>query len=702
MSFINPGALWFLPISLTPLIIHLIFLKMAVEVRFSSIFLLREIYIKNLHNLRINQWILIFLRCLLVALLVFAFSRPVIKSNLLGSFLNVTSDSADVLKVVFLFDTSYSMRKLLHGRQYYESVKKSALKILNTLKNTDKTAVGFFSKEWEGTELEWTGDFSRAAKRIEISNAGFKETDFLPPLKKSYEFLSKEKSGTKIIIVFSDGAKHGFSKFKSAKDLSIMPFYDPGVLLIGLRSDFNRENAWVSDIQVRGMGSLDFLKNSETGNVIINAKCLIKNGFRYDYPARLENLPYIQTKFVDLKDGVPVNLRWNLPQRVEKFQGAVRLKEDELDVDDIYYYSLEGRTKPVRVLVAYKNPLSMKIGCGGYFLKKLLGKEENRNLPFICDFTDFSKLSIGEGQSPFGDSPLKDYSVVIVYGIPDKDSNFLKILKSYLISQGSVWIIPSGADDNPWISLEDFTGVRCENFARMKVFMVQGEETPKSFKKFGFDDFEISKIKIQKFLHINPPSNYKTFWHFADEHGKKYPALVAKNINDSRIMVSAFSMDIAHSDIAAKPVFPNWVLANLIWLSQAQDSLINRDVFIGEVYNGKLNTSLRSKVKIIDPQAKTHQVYSEHGVFKFNLTQKPGIYRWESSNGQSGCFAVNTDRSNQESDLSIGASLPWNTIRSEESDLDFKLLVHGAEIWQLIMICAVMVSFGEFMVARKL
>jgi len=119
MTFLNSSFLWFLPAAGLPVLIHFIFLNRSRNISFSSIFLLRQVYLKNLPRSRIEQWILLALRCFALAVLILAFCRPVIYSSLAGRIFT-GSMSGPALKIVMLADVSYSMRCRSQGEERYK------------------------------------------------------------------------------------------------------------------------------------------------------------------------------------------------------------------------------------------------------------------------------------------------------------------------------------------------------------------------------------------------------------------------------------------------------------------------------------------------------------------------------------------------------------------------------------------------------
>jgi|GEM_PF-6381866 len=104
MSFLIPQVLWALPAITLPLIIHLISQTNTRLVDFSTLHFLRKMEHESLRRLRWHQWLVIFIRTLLILVLVLLLARPVVK----GYFQGWIGDNASTLSVVVI-DDSFSM-----------------------------------------------------------------------------------------------------------------------------------------------------------------------------------------------------------------------------------------------------------------------------------------------------------------------------------------------------------------------------------------------------------------------------------------------------------------------------------------------------------------------------------------------------------------------------------------------------------------
>ncbi|HEV2471332.1 MAG TPA: BatA domain-containing protein, partial [Chthonomonadales bacterium] len=78
MSYLNPAFLSALGLAAIPLVIHLIRKRKLRVIRWAAMEFLLQSMRKQRRRMRIEEWILLALRILIVAMAVFAFARPVL------------------------------------------------------------------------------------------------------------------------------------------------------------------------------------------------------------------------------------------------------------------------------------------------------------------------------------------------------------------------------------------------------------------------------------------------------------------------------------------------------------------------------------------------------------------------------------------------------------------------------------------------
>ena len=104
MSFLIPQILWALPAASIPLILHLLSRTNTKEVKFSTIFFLKQMEHESIRRLRTNHWLVILLRTLMIVLLLLLLARPVVR----GYVQDWLGEDTSTLSVI-LVDDSFSL-----------------------------------------------------------------------------------------------------------------------------------------------------------------------------------------------------------------------------------------------------------------------------------------------------------------------------------------------------------------------------------------------------------------------------------------------------------------------------------------------------------------------------------------------------------------------------------------------------------------
>src|SRR5438046_2276799 len=128
--FLNPLALWAVPVALAPVIFHFLFRKKARVLPYGDLRFLRAVLLRARPKKRLEEWLILLCRMLALLCLFYFFSRPVLHWGPKGS-------AGDSLALVVVLDSSYSMQSQDHGRTHWDQAAAVAEKTLKTLSEVD-------------------------------------------------------------------------------------------------------------------------------------------------------------------------------------------------------------------------------------------------------------------------------------------------------------------------------------------------------------------------------------------------------------------------------------------------------------------------------------------------------------------------------------------------------------------------------------
>jgi len=130
MQFLYPGFLWALFALSVPIILHLFYFRRYKKVYFSNVRFLREVKEETSARNKIRNLLILIMRCLAIAFLVFAFAQP---------FIPVTEDAHQGAKSVSVFvDNSFSMQSFGEDLPLLDRSKQRASEIISAYTEEDK------------------------------------------------------------------------------------------------------------------------------------------------------------------------------------------------------------------------------------------------------------------------------------------------------------------------------------------------------------------------------------------------------------------------------------------------------------------------------------------------------------------------------------------------------------------------------------
>ncbi|HBC74605.1 MAG: hypothetical protein A2008_02385 [Candidatus Wallbacteria bacterium GWC2_49_35] len=194
-SFINTSYLLLMPLVMLPVIIHLISRKKRKIIDYPSLKFIREAYMKKARHMRINEILLLIVRTLMIALLIFSFAR----------LLMFTADlsPAGGLKYALVIDNSYSAGYAAQGGQrekFLDSVKSKAAEIARAAKNAPKFVILTAGSGGKDSGFLDQSAAEEYIKNINYTYRIFSVTDAIAALEKKEYY--KDLAGVTVISDF--------------------------------------------------------------------------------------------------------------------------------------------------------------------------------------------------------------------------------------------------------------------------------------------------------------------------------------------------------------------------------------------------------------------------------------------------------------------------------------------------------------------
>lgn len=413
MAFLTPLFLLGLLAAAIPIAIHLIRKEKPPKMVFSSLRFLKNTSKKLILFQKIQQWLLLLLRAGLIALLVFAFARPLFDSSI-SSLVDAEPESA-----VILLDASMSMR---YGNRF-ERAKQEAIDLIADMSAGDEIAVIAFDNAAVSVR-ELSSDLDGARAFIEgLAEPGYEVTRYMPALRLANDLLESSRYERRQIHLVSDYQASGMGSDDSGWLLS------PGVALnpVDVGEGATR-NLLLTDVRspdqlIENQNEYEILARvRSSGNVHLDSAevRLVLDGVE---SARVQ---------VDLEDTSEAVVR--LPAIFDTagtHRGEIRVASDDFSVDNSYYFTVDVTPK-IQVLVVNGEPSSNWYEDEAHWMNLAIGAAAES--PFVLNTVSSRE---------FSPSNLEQQDVVVLLNAgSDLSTTQAAALRDYVSGGGSLLLAP--------------------------------------------------------------------------------------------------------------------------------------------------------------------------------------------------------------------------------------------------------------------
>lgn len=210
MNFLFPTFLIGLAAIAIPIIIHLFNFRKYKKVYFTNVQFLKELKQESDSKSKLKEWLILAMRILAIACLVFAFAQPFIP----GKVKTVQGEKA----ISIYIDNSFSMESTNKKGTLLENAKTLATEIVNTFNASDKFQL--LTNDFEGKHQRFISkeEFVEQLNDVKISSATKSINDVI---KRQQDFLLNSSAKNKRIFLLSDFQKNTSVISKTGMDTSI-------------------------------------------------------------------------------------------------------------------------------------------------------------------------------------------------------------------------------------------------------------------------------------------------------------------------------------------------------------------------------------------------------------------------------------------------------------------------------------------------
>jgi hypothetical protein len=621
VTFLNPGVLWVLPLTLIPLILHFIHKRPPKVIPFAYLDWLRKAHVVNFRRKRIHEILLLILRTLTILFLILFFSRPYLHKT--GFFGSPSSQQT----IICLVDISASMSTVVGGQSLLDSSKSALDDLIKKLPSQTLIGLLAYSNRIE-KEIPPSTDRSFLLNSIKELEVKWRPTDIKPALQKAREFLGAFKTKAPFVLIASDHAKHGWTSFdEEGEKTESLP---PEVQVVFFKMAESSKNA--------GVVTMDFR--------------LDEKGYLAGYWKR------VQTGFMDLP--VPWKMNVNerlvtqgecLPTRKNQeeiffetplkvggyFSGHISLEKDSASFDDIYYFAGRVPNKFKLLIVDGERSLTPS-DSESFYLKSSLESPRDPRLELIQVVSpeDFSKEN------------LKNYQVLVLANVSpliQREEEIKKWMEAgggLLLTSGNNWT----QKNESFLGMVDAQGV----VTKENSFSISTSSHSLFNYLTALENFEWAQTSLTKRMAFQNDAS----WDVGLKTFDGAPLFIGKKYGRGQINVLLFSADREWTNFPSKPVFSPFMRSVIFSLA---DPVLD-DATYQLIVDEPIRISLVNKIKtvsIITPEGVSSAAQVDrNNKLIWKSVEKPGLYQVKTDTpADDFVFAVNIDKLEKESDLTL-------------------------------------------------
>lgn len=401
MQFVYPAFLFALAAVAIPIIIHLFHFRRFKKVYFTNVKFLKEVKEESASRSRLRNLLVLLMRIMAVALLVFAFAQPFIPQK-------DTAVKAGQKAVSLYVDNSFSMDAQASDVPLVEKAKQRAREIVSAYNIADEFQI--ITCDFEGRHQRLVSQ-EDALQLIDEINPSYSVQNISKVIAKQRQVLSTAKADNKVTYLISDFQKN-VTDLETVQDTTVEMNLVP-LQSVELRN-VTIDSCWFeAPIQMLNQTNRLIVKVRNLSDEEVEDMRLSLNLDGQVKPLGNLNLKANETIY-DTVNITIVKTGWQ--------EAELSITDFPVNFDDTYYFTfnVEKQIKILSINEAAPNRyLNAAFGQTGYF------KVENQSSNKI----DYSKIS--------------DYQLIILNELSNISSGLASELRQYIADGGNVGVFPS-------------------------------------------------------------------------------------------------------------------------------------------------------------------------------------------------------------------------------------------------------------------
>jgi hypothetical protein len=703
--FLNPLMLLALAGISGPIIIHLLNRRRIEKIQWAAMRFLQDAVKQNQRRMNIEDLLLLILRCLVIALIALAMSRPAIRSSIASLFGQSTVTAAIVI------DNSASTALTDGTISRFDESKKLAREIVSSMPTGSSVAVYLASDVLTPLIAEPTTDLALVTATIDQAKRSDRASDLLPAVTGTIDLLQRQPALRKELYILTDDQALAFrhadeihTRLAEVAESVHATFVTNAVAeaknlaVTGLSMDNTQlpamDTPLAFDVQVSNTAGT--LEKDVTVKLDADGKSACA-------PANIAEIPPHESRSITMVATIP---------SAGFHTVTASIPHDRMPADDQRTIALRVQKQLQLLIVTDETTGQPPAANAAFYLRHALvpvpaAEREN----YVIHTTTITPEQLENAK-------LTDYSVVALVGMAAPSVQAVTALTRYVTNGGGLIIFPGLSTDPEVYNQRLITDLLPARFGPLR-------DTPLALQAGGYThaiaslwtDPASGTLSSAHFSHSfelspvegNAKSPVTAVLNFSDHT----PAIISRRVGMGEVMLFASSANTEWNDLPLHPAFVPLMHRVVGQLSQRTDSNLN--LRVGDPFSLQTTADFVGKDATIfqpeDARAMSRVEFS-NGVpgLSFTETNLAGIYTVAiGAKSDEAVFATQIDPA--ESDLSPASAKTQDAIASVakvikyDSTVDLADAVRtdriGKELWLFLGIATLLFATSEMFLANR-
>lgn len=742
MSFLSVAFLFALPLVAAPLLLHLFDRRRNETVQWGAMQFLMEASARKTSSRKLKQWLLLLLRCLAIAALIFALARPLLPTGYLGG--------SEQGETIFVIDNSMSMSRKTDSGTMIASATQHAVEQLEKISARDDirilTTAPYPTWLHSGTTRGDQRNREWITEQLRSIDATEGRSDLLAALFTAVQLEHQPTQNTRRIVVLTDGQA---TDWRTEDEAGWQR----------LQSVLN-ETSIRTEIETVRLD--DQSQRTTKGNIAVDSITLDRTVVGYETPitaiATLRNydiapvdaaeltwsvndVPVHQQTIVSIEGEQSAEANWN-----HKFDdpGIYRLscrldRDDDLPADNVASLIVEVVDRlPVVVVESATDYAEMQQD--SFFVQAALGWIDGQPLN---DTSVYVPTLITPNELPTVD--LSEQRVVIIPNLTELPSDAVSRLTEFVSDGGGLWIglgprtnvdffnhqlfaDASGLAPRRLDQIVDASpaGIRTDAEQPLDIEEDSSTDQPVRIDPFRSDhpatqhladntQLDLGDASIQRyyqFSSVNDDDDRATLLRLSNDA----PLAVENFVGQGRVIVQSIPLRLQWSDLARTQSFVVMVRDWIDYLAQpraTQYNLLPGQPIVVRVSKDTMNSDLAGDLNTPtgflqtpgDESIELTAQYADEGFeFRSSQTRRPGPYKLQIGLDEAG-VPFQVQRSSDESNLSSLSRAAWQQIANATTpkawteDRTPVTSAHTDPVWPYLLLALIGLITGELVLS---